>query len=712
MAEQPVYLDPNKPVAERVQDLLGRLTLKEKLSQMGNACPAIPRLGIQAYDYWSEALHGVARNGRATVFPQAIGLGATWDPVLVKAIASAAGDEGRAKFHAAQRANEDSGRYQGLTFWSPNINIYRDPRWGRGQETYGEDPYLSGEMGLAFVRGLQGDDPRYLKAAACAKHFAVHSGPEAKRHTFDARVSLRDLHDTYLPAFQKLVQEGGVEAVMGAYNRVNGEACCAHQLLLEKILQQDWGFRGHVVSDCGAIDDIHSGHHLATTAARAASLALKRGCDLCCGRSYEKLEKAIRDGLASEADLDRALERTLATRFKLGLFDPPELVPYASIAPEVINSPAHRALAYRAALESMVLLKNKDGRLPLDAYKYRRLLVTGPNAASLDALLGNYYGLNEHLTTLLEGIAGAAPEGVQVNYRQGCLLAGENRNPINWAVGEAYDSDLVIACLGLAPALEGEEGESILSGAAGDRTDLRLPPNQVAFLRQLAETGRPIVLVLTGGGPIELGEIEPLVDAILFAWYPGQEGGRAAASLLFGEESPSGRLPVSFPQSAAQLPPFEDYSMQERTYRYAHAEPAYPFGFGLSYTHFAYLDLALDRTSLPAGESLQVDFTLLNAGRRKAEEVAQLYLNDLQASVPVPIHKLVGFQRVWLAPGERRRLAFTLTPGMLSLVNEAGESILEPGRFQLWVGGCSPGGRGGRLGAPRMESAIFEVIGE
>jgi len=710
MTGEPIFLDPEQPVEGRVRDLLDRMTLKEKLSQMGNSCPAIPRLGIPAYDYWSEALHGVARNGRATVYPQAIGLAATWDPALVQAIASATGDEGRAKFHAAQRAGNSGQRYQGLTFWSPNVNIFRDPRWGRGQETYGEDPYLAGELGVAYVRGLQGDNPRYLKAAACAKHFAVHSGPEANRHTFDARISLRELHDTYLPAFKKLVQEGKVEAVMGAYNRVNGEPCCAHEYLLEKTLREDWGFQGHVVSDCGAIDDIHAGHRRVRTPVEAAALALLAGCDLCCGKSYEQLGKAIQRGLASEADLDRALGRTLATRFKLGMFDPEERVPYASLPQEVVNSPAHRQLAYQAAVESMVLLKNKNGLLPIDTRKYRRLLITGPNAASVDVLLGNYYGMNDHLTTLLEGISGRAPEGVQVNYRQGCQLTGENLNPINWAVGEAYDSDLVIACMGLAPALEGEEGEAILSGGAGDRLDLGLPANQVIFLKQLAEARKPIVLVLTGGSPIDLGAVEGLADAILFAWYPGQEGGLAAASLLFGDESPSGRLPITFSGQAEVLPPFDDYGMTGRTYRYMTGEPQYPFGFGLGYAQFAYLDLTLEKMSLRAGEALTAEVTLLNAGRREAEEVVQFYMSDLQASVPVPLHKLVGFQRVRLGPGERRRITFTITPEMMALVNEAGESVLEAGQFRLAVGSCSPGERGEKLGAPLGEWAIFDLI--
>ncbi len=423
----PRYLDASLPISERVADLLAAMTLHEKVSQLSHPAKAIPRLGIPAYDYWSEALHGVARNGRATVFPQAIGMAATWDPDLIRRIGSAIGDEGRAKYHEALRRRGETGRYQGLTFWSPNVNIFRDPRWGRGQETWGEDPFLTGEMAAAFVRGLQGDHPRYLKAAACAKHYAVHSGPEKLRHGFDAVVSRRDLHATYLPAFRKLVMEAGVEAVMGAYNRTNGDPCCAHPYLMGSVLRDGWGFAGHFVSDCGAVTDIFSGHHVAAGPAEAAALALKAGCDLECGNTYRHLSEARARGLVFEGDLDRALGRLFATRFKLGMFDSPEMVPYAAIPMSVVGCEAHRQLAYEAAVKSVVLLKNEGGLLPLQE-SVRNILVVGPAAASTDVLLGSYFGLNEHMTTLLEGIIGALPEGVRLEYRPGCQLLAANAN--------------------------------------------------------------------------------------------------------------------------------------------------------------------------------------------------------------------------------------------------------------------------------------------
>ena len=704
----PFYLDPDRPLAERVQDLIAHLTLKEKVSQMTHEAAAIPRLGIPAYNFWSEGLHGVARSGRATVFPQAIGMAATWDRDLIDRVASAISDEARAKYHEALRRHGSTGIYQGLTFWSPNINIFRDPRWGRGQETWGEDPYLTGEMGFAFVHGLQGDDPHYLKVAACAKHFAVHSGPEALRHTFNAQVSKRDLNATYLPAFKKLVMEAGVEIVMGAYNRTNDEPCCASQFLLAETLRKAWGFKGHVVSDCGALNDIHLHHHVTQNAEGTAALALKAGCDLSCG-VYDFLEDAIRDGLISEADIDCSLERTLGTRFKLGMFDPPDQVPYASIPVSAIHSPEHQALAREAAQKSVVLLKNRNAILPISD-KVRRLLVVGPNATSLEPLLGNYYGMNESLNTLLEGIFGGAPEGMQVNYRPGCLLAHPNNNLSDWTFYEASSADLTIACMGLSSALEGEEGDAILSSANGDRSDISLPPNQVEYLKKLAQAGARIVLVLTGGSPIALGELEDLVEAIVFVWYPGEAGGQAVADVLFGRTAPSGKLPLTFPKSTNQLPPFEDYAMSGRTYRYFDEEPLYPFGFGLSYTLFVYSGLALDREVISSGEALPLHFTLTNQGPVEAEEVVQFYLSDLEASVEVPFHSLIGFQRVSLKPRQSREIAFIIQPEAMMLVDDEGERVLEPGEFRVMVGGCSPSARGEELGAPEPVSALFQVM--
>ncbi|MBC8496312.1 MAG: glycoside hydrolase family 3 C-terminal domain-containing protein, partial [Chloroflexi bacterium] len=489
----PIFRDTTRPIQERVQDLLDRLTLEEKIGQMCNEAAAIPRLDIPAYNFWSEALHGVARNGRATVFPQAIGMAATWDPELVHRVASAIGDEARAKYHAALRRNGQTGIYQGLTMWSPNVNIFRDPRWGRGQETWGEDPYLTGEMGAAFVYGLQGDHPKYLKVAACVKHFVVHSGPERDRHAFDAQASTRDLQATYLPAFEKLVKEAKVETVMGAYNRTNGEPCCASQLLLVDILRRRWGFEGHVVSDCWALNDLHEHHKVTVDIVESAALALKRGCDLCCGNTYEHLGEAIERGLIAEDDIDRSLARTLTTRFKLGMFDPPEQVPYAATPMSVVSCPEHCHLAYDAAVKSIVLLKNKDNILPISD-NVRSILVVGPNAATLDALLGNYYGVADSFTTFLEGIVGRLPEGIQFDYRVGCTLTQASQSTMDYSVDVAALCDLTIAFMGLSPLMEGEEGDAPLTTENGDRTNIGLHPAQVRYIRQLAEYGAKIVL--------------------------------------------------------------------------------------------------------------------------------------------------------------------------------------------------------------------------
>ncbi len=686
------FQNPDLPLEARVWDLIGRLTLAEKVGQMSFPAQGVPRLGVPAYNFWNEALHGVARNGRATVFPQAIGLAATWDPGLVQRIASAIADEGRAKYHEAMRRYGASGQYQGLTFWSPNVNIFRDPRWGRGQETWGEDPYLTGEMASAFVRGLQGDHPRYLKAAACAKHFAVHSGPEKDRHTFDARPSLQDLHDTYLPAFKKLVTEAGVEAVMGAYNRVYGEPCCASRLLLEELLRGEWGFQGHVVSDCGALSDFHRSHRVTSTPAESAALALRRGCDLGCDHVYDALPEALAQGLITEEEIDRALFRTLRTRFRLGMFDPDERVPYASTPMSVVGSPAHRRLAYEAALRSMVLLKNKAGLLPI-APTVRSILLVGPNAASTDVLLGSYYGLSDRLTTLLEGLIAAVPEGVIVEYRPGCLLEGERANPQDWSEVMAADMDLIIACLGISPLMEGEEGDAVLSRAHGDRDDINLPANQVAYLKRLAASGTPIVLLLNAGSPLILGEAAELADAILYLWYPGQEGGRAAADILFGRASPSGRLPITFPKSLADLPAFDDYTMAGRTYRYATAEPAYPFGFGLSYTRFAYEQPRPASALIRAGEALNVRVRVRNMGDRDGREIVQVYLRDEEASARVPAWKLVAFRPVDLKAGQAKTVRFTIPAAAMQFVDDEGRPRLEPGAFRLHIGGCSPSAR-------------------
>ena len=708
-ADTPLYLDPARPLGERIHDLIARLTLDEKIGQLQNSAPAIPRLSMPAYDYWNEALHGVARNGRATIFPQAIGLAATWDPALVGQVASATADEARAKYHAAVRRNGATGLYQGLTFWAPNVNIYRDPRWGRGQETWGEDPFLTGALGAAFVRGMQGADPRYLKTAACAKHYAVHSGPEKLRHSFDAQVSRHDLRDTYLPAFGTLVA-AGVESVMGAYNRVNGDSCCAHPYLIEEVLREEWDFAGHFVSDCGAVTDIYEGHHSVPDAASAAALALTRGCDLECGTTYQHLPEALDRGLAAEADVDRALARVLATRFKLGMFDPPEQVPYAATPLSVVASPEHRALAHAAALKSVVLLKNRGNILPLSP-AVRTIRVLGPTAADVGVLLGSYHGLNSTLTTLLEGIVDRLPEGVNLEYRLGCELHHAQSASQQWLFSPDSQPDVVIACMGLTPLLEGEEGDAIASTEEGDRVEIGLPAVQANFVRRLAGAGARIVLVLTGGGPIALGDLEDLVEAVLFVWYPGEAGGAAVADILFGQATPSGKLPLTFPRALADLPPFADYSMQGRTYRYATAEPLYPFGFGLSYTRFAYSALQLTRTQIPPDTGLTCRVTLANTGATDGEEVAQVYVSALDAP-GAPLSRLVAFERVALRAGEQQTLEFAIPPERLTVIDANGLVEGAPGRWRLTVGGCSPGARGQALGAPAPATAEFVVLGQ
>jgi beta-glucosidase len=709
MNQTPLYRDHTRPVAERVQDLIARLTLEEKIGQLLHNTSAIPRLGIPAYNYWNEALHGVARNGRATVFPQAIGMAATWDIDLIKNIAAAIGDEARAKYNAALQRKGETGIYQGLTFWSPNINIFRDPRWGRGQETWGEDPFLTGEMGMAFVEGLQGDDPVYLKVAACAKHFAVHSGPEKLRHSFNAVVSAQDLHTTYLPAFKKLVTEAKVAAVMGAYNRTNGEPCCASQLLLGDILRGDWQFEGQVVSDCGALGDIHEYHRITNNVVESAALALKRGCDLSCIGTYNHLGKALEQGLIEEADIDRALARNLTLRFRLGMFDPPEAVPFNSLSPEVVNNPAHRELAYEAACKSVVLFKNKDNLLPLGK-DTRSILVTGPMATDLNVLLGNYHGLSDTLTSLLSGIVGAMPEGLQLEYRPGCQITSSSPASIEGTLGAARQAEIVIACMGLSPLLEGEEGDAMLSESEGDRVDLNLPAVQIEFLRRLAAQGSKVVLVLSGGSPIALGELADLMTAIVFIWYPGQEGGRAVADVLFGKVVPSGKLPLTFPARLEDLPPFEDYAVIGRTYRYTTAQPLYPFGFGLSYSRFHFDELKVEQAQLVAGEALRFQCNITNEGRYEAEEVVQVYLSPLDGPPGVPLHTLVSFQRVRLTPGQTQTLDFELEPEVFQLVNEQGESIFKPGQFRLTVGGASPGELALELGAPQPLSTVLELL--
>ena len=829
------YMDPGLPVEERVSDLVSRMTLEEKISQMRYDAPAIERLGIPEYNWWNECLHGVARAGLATVFPQAIGLAATWDRDMMFRLANAISDEARAKHHEFVRRGKRL-IYQGLTFWSPNINIFRDPRWGRGQETYGEDPYLAGEMAVRFIKGLQGDDPRYLKTVATSKHYAVHSGPEPDRHVFDARVSDRDLQETYLPHFRKTVVEGDVQSVMCAYNRFRGDPCCGSGFLLTDVLRRRWGFRGYVVSDCWAIMDFYQYHKVAGSAPEAGAMAVKAGTDLNCGVVFRELRQAVEAGLLSEADIDASVKRLFTARMKLGMFDPSKTVPYAGIPFEVINCEAHRRLALEAARKSIVLLKNEGGLLPL-AKDLKTIAVIGPNADDVEVLLGNYNGIPSDPVTPLRGIREKVTPNTRVIHALGCEwaeglpmlevipstalfvsgeagsergLSGEyfdnrefrgkpifTRNDrqieVNWydgspdarlpdddfgvrwtgylsppvsgsyliggegfngfrvylngellvqfdgthhsaktyqevsleagkryplkveffertndasmkllwrvpgrdlemeALEAAGKADAVVMVMGLSPRLEGEEMKVPVEGfSGGDRVTLDLPCMQEDLLKKVRALGKPVVLVLLNGSALSINWASQNIPAILEAWYPGQAAGTAIADVLFGDYSPAGRLPVTFYRAAADLPPFSDYAMEGKTYRYFRKEPLYPFGFGLSYTRFAYSRLQVPR-SVAAGEEFEVSVEVENTGKMGGEEVIQLYVRDVEASVPVPIRSLQGFERIFLKPGEKKAVCFRLTARQMSLIDEEGRRVVEPGVFEIAVGCGQPG---------------------
>ncbi|MFT3868717.1 MAG: glycoside hydrolase family 3 N-terminal domain-containing protein [Nibricoccus sp.] len=701
------FLDPDQPLAVRVNDLVSRLTLPEKIAQLMHDNPAVERLGVPAYNWWSEACHGVGRNGRATVFPQVIGLGATWNRELVRRIATAISDEARAKHHIAANAGM-RGLYQGLTFWTPNVNIFRDPRWGRGQETFGEDPFLTGELGLAMVKGLQGDDPKYLKVAACAKHFAVHSGPEDERHSFDARPTPKDMAETYLPAFEKLVRAGNVEAVMGAYNRVYGEPACGSRKLLGEILRDQWDFKGHVVSDCGAIDDFHHHHGVTKNAAESAALAVKNGCDLNCGCTYNDLTVAVREKLISESDIDVSLKRLLTTKFKLGLFDPAERVSFTSIPASVVECPEHRALARQAAVESIVLLKNSADVLPLRP-DVASLLVVGPTAANIGALLGNYYGVSANLVTIMQGIVERAAPASRVKYRPGCPISQPGAPGVNYTFPAAAGSEVVVAVMGLDHTLEGEEGDAVASSVGGDRPMIELPENQRIFLKELRKHSKKLILVITGGSALAIPEEFDYCDAVLQVWYPGCEGGRAVADVLFGDASPSGKMPLTVPRSTADLPTFNDYSMAGRTYRFAEREPLFPFGFGLGYGKVRFEQLELGADTLKAGDSLKVHLKVQNVGNRPALETVQCYLQAPRTIAGAPYASLIDFKKVSLKAGGSAEVEFNLAAEAFKQVDEQGNRVWLPGRYTLVVGAASPGARAEALGAPKPATASLTV---
>ena len=849
-ADKPVYLDPSKPVDVRVDDLIGRMTLVEKAQQLVNQARAIPRLQVPNYDWWSEALHGVANAGTATVFPEPIGLAATFDDPLIHDMAVVISTEARAKHNQAVRAGRRD-IMEGLDFWSPNINIFRDPRWGRGQETYGEDPFLTGRMGVAFVTGMQGDDPKYFRVISTPKHFAVHSGPEPSRHSIDVQVSKHDMEDTYLPAFRAAVTEGKAESIMCAYNRVNGQPACANNFLLQSQLRDAWKFNGYVVSDCDAIVDIYQGHHFTKSQAEAAAVAIKTGMDNECAdfftitkddHDYKPFVDAVNQGLLTEKDLDISLRRLFTARMKLGMFDPPESVPYAQTPESEIDSAPHRELALKTARESIVLLKN-DGVLPFNAGA-KKILVVGPLADQTAVLHGNYSGTASHAVTALEGIrkqfAGAqvsyqagtdflrehpviptsvlftedgkpglkgeyfsgalsgTPQVVRVDpyvdlqlshpdahalpvptgmkdfsvrwtgilkptesgtYQIGLMgsmqrlwidgklviddgighdpnpqlatmqftkghsyavkleyIAGGRVTKLIWlpvtgdplveAVSAAQQADIVVAVVGITSKLEGEEMKVEVPGfKGGDRTSLDLPKDEENLLEKLSATGKPLVVVLMNGSALSVNWASQHANAILDAWYSGEEGGTAIAQTLAGTNNPAGRLPVTFYTGVDQLPAFEDYAMKSRTYRYFDGKPLYPFGYGLSYSTFKYEGIKLSASELNAGDPLSVEVDVKNTSQREGDEVAELYLTF--PGVPgAPLRALRGFTRVHLGAGESRHVTLALRPRDLSLVNESGDRVIAAGSYKVSVGGGQPG-----TGAAGSE-ASFSVRGE
>jgi beta-glucosidase len=835
------FLNPELSFEDRATDLVGRLALEEKISQMMNASPAISRLEIPEYNWWNECLHGVARAGIATVFPQAIGLGATWDEDLIFKVSTAISDEARAKHHEFVRQGQRF-IYQGLTFWTPNINIFRDPRWGRGQETYGEDPYLTGRLGVQFISGLQGDDPKYFKTIATVKHYAVHSGPEPERHSFDAITDKRDLLETYLPQFEMGVKEGKAFSVMCAYNRYLGEACCGSNYLLNDILRKEWGFDGYIVSDCGAITDIYRTHKIVSTPQAAAALAVKSGTDLECATVYNNLRQAVSENLITEQELDVSVKRLFIARFRLGMFDPPELVPYSRIPFNVVDCEENRKLAKLTALESMVLLKNNNGILPLRK-DIGTVAVIGPNADQPSVLWGNYNGTPSDPVTPLRGIKEKLAGKSEVLYAKGSELAPgllsfeiipenflyhdgdvpglkadyyNDRNfqsdilfsdidkkvDVNWKyeaprgnmdfdnfgvrwtgelkpqrtgiyylgvtttckinlylndtlvintayhfrdeysdprlsksqplqfkadkkykirieAGESYGdarlqlmwsvpaeahyeklkqeavevagkADAVILCMGISAGLEGEEMSVMVDGfKGGDRTRIDLPDIQQDLIKAVYATGKPVILVLLNGSAIAVNWENENLPAIIEAWYPGQAGGEAIADILFGDYNPAGRLPVTFYKSVTDLPPFEDYKMTNRTYRYFKGEPLYPFGYGLSYTTFAYSKFKIEKNRC-IGDTLKVTVNVKNTGKLAGDEVVQLYLSNSGSLYPTPIRTLKAFDRVHLLPGEIKTVSFLIPPNAFSVINDKFEKAVLPGEFIFSVGGKQP----------------------
>ena len=705
-------MDKTREYRKRAEDLVAQMTLEEKVEQTLHRTPAIGRLGIKAYNWWNEGLHGVARAGVATVFPQAIGLAATFDEDFIEKVADAISTEGRAKFNM-QQSFEDTDIYKGLTFWSPNVNIFRDPRWGRGHETFGEDPYLTSRLGVRFVDGIQGYDKNYLKAAACAKHFAVHSGPEDVRHSFDAIASMQDMHETYFPAFKACVQEGHVEAIMGAYNRTNGEPCCGSKTLLQDVLRMDWGFQGHVVSDCWAIKDFHEEHQVTDTAVESVALAMNNGCDLNCGNLFYYLKDAVEDGLVEETRLDEAVINLFTTRMKLGVFDEKGNNPFDKIEYSVVDSKTMQELNLEAAEKSIVLLKNDNGILPLDKNKIKTIGVIGPNANNRKALVGNYEGTASRYWTVLEGIQDYVGDDVRVMTSEGCHLChlrvqglGNPNDRISEVKGVCQNSDVVIACLGLDSSLEGEEGDQGNEFASGDKPNLNLPGLQQEVLEAIYASGKPTILVLLSGSAIAVNWADENISAIIQGWYPGALGGKAIANVLFGAKSPEGKLPITFYRSTDELPAFTDYSMKGRTYRYMKQEALYPFGYGLSYTSFLYQDIQVS-TNQVSEEGVTISAMVENTGTMASSETVQVYVKVCKKGTPNA--QLKGVKKVWLEAGETQKVSIHLPIEAFGLFDNFGKLCILKGEVQVTIGGQGPDARSEKLTGKKVTSLKLTI---
>lgn len=698
---------------ERAQELVAQMTLEEKAFQTVNRAAEIKRLGIKSYNWWNEALHGVARAGVATVFPQAISLAATFDEDFIEKVADAISTEGRAKFNMQQKY-DDTDIYKGLTFWSPNVNIFRDPRWGRGHETFGEDPYLTSRLGVRFVEGLQGHDENYMKSAACAKHFAVHSGPEDLRHSFDAVVDKQDMYETYLPAFKACVQEAKVEAVMGAYNRVNGEPCCGSKTLLRDILREEWGFQGHVVSDCWAIKDFHDGHGVTGGALESVTMAMNNGCDLNCGQLFVYLTEAVQQGMVSEERLDEALIHLFTARMKLGVFDGKGSTPYDDIPFTVVDSKEMQDLNLEAAEKCITLLKNQNNLLPLNKSEIKTIGIIGPNANNRKALVGNYEGTASRYYTISEGIQDYVGEDVRVLLSEGCHLYKDSisnlslgRDRISEVKGVCAESDVVILCMGLDSGLEGEEGDQGNQYASGDKPNLNLPGKQQEIIETAYESGKPIILVLLSGSALAVNWADDHIPAIIQGWYPGSQGGKAIAKVLFGDKNPEGKLPVTFYRTTEELPEFTDYSMKGRTYRYMQNEALYPFGYGLSYTNFTYSNPKVSADTIGV-EGITVSAVLTNSGEREGTETVQVYVKASREGTPNA--QLKGIKKVVLKPGESKEVSVKLPLSAFALYDEQAVHRVMEGNYLVSIGGSQPDSRSEKLTGKKV--AVLSVTAE